>query len=83
MPISLELREFGDPLLEFGGPGGFTDPREGLREGGPFDLRFGAARSERINVGLVGPTDMVDRALSWFKRCGGRLPADTGKSTLR
>lgn len=80
MPISLELREFGDPLLEFGGPGGFTDPREGLREGGPFDLRFGAARSERINVGLVGPAEMIDRAQNWFKRCGGRLPADTGKA---
>lgn len=80
MSLSLELREFGDPLLEFGGPGEFTDPREGLRAGGPFDLRFGAARSERINVGLVGPTDMIDRALGWLTRCRGRIPADGGKA---
>jgi hypothetical protein len=76
MPISLELKEFEAPLLEFGGPGMFTDPRDGLREGGPFDLRFGAARNERVNVGLVGCDEMVQRTLQWLKRTVGHLPAD-------
>lgn len=80
MPIALDLRSFGDPLLEFGGPGAFTDPREGLREGGPFDLRFGAARSDRINVGLVGPSETIERAKAWFQRCRGSLPADRSRA---
>lgn len=78
MPISLDLKEFDAPLLEFGGPGIFTDPREGLREGGPFDMRFGAARNERVNVGLIGCDVMVSRTLEWLKRTEGYLPADTG-----
>ena len=78
MPISLDLKEFEDPLLEFGGPGMFTDPREGLREGGPFDMRFGAARNERVNIGLIGCDEMVERTLGWLKRTEGHLPADPG-----
>lgn len=78
MPISLDLKEFEPPLLEFGGPGMFTDPREGLREGGPFDMRFGAARSERVNIGLIGCDEMVARTLDWLKRTEGHLPADPG-----
>jgi hypothetical protein len=78
MPISLDLKEFDPPFLEFGGPGMFTDPRDGLREGGPFDLRFGAARSDRVNVGLVGSAEMVERTLAWLKRTEGVLPADPG-----
>jgi len=75
MAIDLDLHEFEPPLLEFGGPGMFIDPREGLREGGPFDLRFGAARNDRINVGLIGPADMVERTLRWLQRTEGSLPA--------
>lgn len=74
MAIDLDLHEFEPPLLEFGGPGMFIDPRDGLREGGPFDLRFGAARNDRINVGLIGPVDMVERTLLWLRRTEGSLP---------
>jgi hypothetical protein len=78
MSISLDLREFDPPQLEFGGPGLFTDPKEGLRDGGPFDLRFGAARADKVNVGLVGPADMIERAMQWFKRAEAGFPADSG-----
>jgi hypothetical protein len=78
LPISLDLKEFDAPLLQFGGPGTFTDPREGLREGGPFDMRFGAARSERVNIGLIGCDEMVARTLSWLKLTEEHLPADPG-----
>jgi hypothetical protein len=80
MAISIRLRQFGDPMLEFGGAGEFADPREGLRQGGPFDLRFGAARSNQINIGLVGPAEMVDKTAAWLQRCNGTLPADGGKT---
>jgi hypothetical protein len=78
MSIKLDLREFDVPLLEFGGPGMFTDPRIGLREGGPFDLRFGAARSGQIKVGLVGDPASVTLAQAWLDRVRGTLAAVTG-----
>lgn len=78
MPLNLQLREFDSPQLEFGGPGTFVDPRDGLREGGPFDLRFGAARAERINIGLVGPAEMVERTAMWLGLIEKDLPADGG-----
>lgn len=43
MPITLEIKELPSPLLEFGGPGEFTEQKSGLTQAGPFDLRFGAA----------------------------------------
>jgi hypothetical protein len=80
MRIKIKLRQLSDPTLEFGGAGEFTDPREGLRQGGPFDLRFGAARSNQINVGLVGPPEMVEKTAAWLQRCNGILPPDGGKT---
>ena len=30
MPIRIDLRQLGEPLLEFGGPGEFSDMRQGF-----------------------------------------------------
>lgn len=73
MSLKFKLVEFSRPVLEFGGSGEFEDLRLGLTTGGPFDLRFGAARSERVCVGLVGPADMVDAARAWLVRIQGEL----------
>src|SRR5580700_6322790 len=80
MTITIKLTQLRQPLLEFGGAGVFTDPREGLRQGGPFDLRFGAARSSQINIGLVGSAEMVQKTIAWLRRCNEPLPADSGKT---
>ncbi|MEJ0024935.1 MAG: hypothetical protein WDN01_02810 [Rhizomicrobium sp.] len=73
MALKFELLEFPPPGLEFGGSGEFEDPRLGLTAGGPFDLRFGAARSERVCVGVVGPVDMIEAARAWLIRIQGEL----------
>jgi hypothetical protein len=79
MALDIEITRLPTPFLEFGGPGEFTDPRNGLREAGPFDLRFGVARREQVNVGLVGPEEMLQRAVRWLERCRGRLaPGEAG-----
>jgi hypothetical protein len=75
MSIHLELRQLSEPLLEFGGPGEFTDVRDGLRDAGPFDLRFGAGRNESVAVGLVGTQEMVDKTVAWLSRCQSAIPA--------
>jgi len=74
MPIQIDLRQLNEPLLEFGGPGEFSDVRQGLREAGPFDLRFGAGRNETITVGLVGPDDMIEATERWLERCTHLIP---------
>ena len=40
MPIQIELAQLSPPPVEFGAPGTFNDPKTGLLEAGPFDLRF-------------------------------------------
>jgi hypothetical protein len=75
MPIQIDLRQLDEPLLEFGGPGEFSDMREGLREAGPFDLRFGAGRNETITIGIVGPDALVERTQTWLRRCQSAIPA--------
>jgi len=74
MSIQIDLRQLDEPLLEFGGPGEFFDVRQGLREAGPFDLRFGAGRNETITVGLVGPDRMIEATQKWLDRCAGYIP---------
>jgi hypothetical protein len=69
MATNISLIEIPDPLLEFGGVGQFIDPKEGLKHGGPFDLRFGNARRAIINIGFVGEAGMIQKAVSWLNRC--------------
>lgn len=81
MPIRIDLRLLNEPLLEFGGPGEFSDVRQGLREAGPFDLRFGAGRNESITVGLVGPDLMIEATQRWLERCQQIIPETSSDMT--
>lgn len=74
MPIQIDLRQLDEPLLEFGSPSEFSDIRQGLREAGPFDLRFGAGRNETITVGLVGPDKIIAATQRWLNRCQNSIP---------
>lgn len=67
--IKIDIKELAAPVLEFGGPGVFSDPKVCLRDAGPFDLRFGAAHREQIRLGLVGPSQILKAARHWFERC--------------
>ena len=74
MAIDLKFEQLPTPQLEFGSPGYFTDPKLGLTSAGPFDLRFGAAHTTSIRIGLVGPSQMIANANRWFERCMHQLP---------
>jgi hypothetical protein len=71
--MNIEITEIPSPLLEFGGPGEFTEPKFGLTQAGPFDLRFGAAHKSHVKLGLVGPSEMIEKALNWYRRCQGPI----------
>jgi hypothetical protein len=81
MPIQIDLRQLDEPLLEFGSPSEFSDIRQGLREAGPFDLRFGAGRNEAITVGLVGPDNMIAATQRWLERCQKSIPESSTDTT--
>lgn len=80
MSIRLAIRELDPPQLQFGGAGSHTDPKVGLANAGPYDLRFGAARQSQVNVGIVGPRALVDSAREWLYRCSAEISA--GGATL-
>lgn len=73
MATQIDIVQIEDPNLEFGGVGDFKDPKEGLKQGGPFDLRFGSARKTLINVGFVGEEAMIEKAKAWLFRCRTRI----------
>lgn len=83
MAINLSIQELEPPSLQFGGVGGHSDPKVGLGNAGPFDLRFGAARQNTINVGIVGPSQMVASARKWLERCQHLIAAFGQQSLLR
>ncbi|MBX9780033.1 MAG: hypothetical protein K2X26_06780 [Chitinophagaceae bacterium] len=73
MSAELKILQVENPLLEFGSPGQYMDPKTGLSEAGPFDLRFGNARKKNIQVGIVGPKDMLDKARRWIGRISSEI----------
>lgn len=73
--IRLDLQTLPTPRLEFGGAGDFRVVRQGLLQGGPFDLRFGAARKKQLLLGLVGPKETVELMAAWVARCQKPIPA--------
>ena len=81
MLIEMDVTQLPTPEIELGSPGTFSDPKTGLTEAGPFDLRFGTARKRKINVGFVGNSEMLKGAHQWLERCGSRIPSDVKDST--
>ena len=83
MTLELSIMELAPPRLQFGGALSVSDPKAGLEAAGPFDLHFGSARKEQINVGVVGPAKMMDLALAWLERCSEPIPVVDDTSLLR
>jgi hypothetical protein len=83
MSLDLSILELPAPRLQFGGALSVSDPKVGLGAAGPFDLHFGSARKEHINVGIVGPAEMIDLVRKWIERCGKLIPADGRANLLR
>jgi hypothetical protein len=81
--LDLSILELPVPKLQFGGALSVSDPKVGLASAGPFDLHFGSARKERINVGIVGPQDMIDLVCAWIERCSKPMPVGDDTSLLR
>ena len=81
MLIDMKLTQLPIPSIELGSPGTFRDPKIGLREAGPFDLRFGATRKKEMRVGLVGNADMLKKAQQWLDQCCAPIPSDIKDST--
>ncbi len=80
--MKLEIARLPVPELEFAGSAYYQDPRRGLIESGPFDLRFGSAHHAQVRLALVGPKEVVDNAYAWFERCQQPIPAINHESTV-
>jgi hypothetical protein len=83
MTIELSITELLPPRLQFGGASIHSDPKVGLREAGPFDLRFGSARKDHVHVGIIGPADHVVAARTWLERCSHEIPVLGEPSLLK
>lgn len=76
MLIQMEVTQLPTPDIELGSPGTFGDPKIGLTEAGPFDLRFGTAHKREIRVGLVGNAKLIKNGASWLEHCCTFIPSD-------
>lgn len=73
MSIELKISDVVQPALEFGSPGQYFDPKNGLLNSGPFDLRFGTAKKNSLQIGIVGPKEMIDKAQVWISRISNQV----------
>ena len=76
MLIQMQINQLPTPEIEFGAPGTFIDPKVGLTEAGPFDLRFGAAHKREVRVGFVGNTEILNKGYKWIERCCKVIPTE-------
>ncbi len=61
-----------EPELAFGGKALCVDPRTGLAAYGPYS-RTDPTRRQTIRLGIVGPGDAIDRAVSLLERFSQRI----------
>ena len=80
MLIQMEVTQLPTPDIELGSPGAFSDPKIGLIEAGPFDLRFGNALKRELRVGLVGNAELLKRGAKWLERCRAPILSDIKNS---
>lgn len=83
MSINLSVQELPAPVLEFGGAAMASDIKGGLLSAGPFDLRFGSARTDVIPVGIIGPAQSILDTKQWLSRCEEGIAALRDDSKLR
>lgn len=82
--LQLQIARLPVPELEFAGSAYFTNPRRGLLEAGPFDMRFGSGHRSQVRIALIGPRDMIAPALAWFGRCQRAIePAEAESAVER
>jgi len=81
MTIELSISELSPPRLQFGGATTSSDPKVGLIQAGPFDMRFGSARSEHIHIGIIGIPSQIEKTVRWLERSEAGLPA-VGEANL-
>jgi hypothetical protein len=80
--LKLQIARLPIPELEFGGPGHFTNPRKGLAEAGPFDLRFGSSHRSQVRVAIVSTADAIAPVLHWFGRCKAPIEPENPAGTV-
>ncbi|MFM0348219.1 argonaute/piwi family protein [Paraburkholderia sp. RL17-347-BIC-D] len=71
--LKLQIARLPVPELEFAGSAYFSNPRRGLIEAGPFDMRFGSAHRAQVRIAIVAPRNMVPDAIAWFNRCSNAI----------
>jgi hypothetical protein len=73
--VELNFAYLAEPELAFGGKALCVDPRTGLAAHGPYS-KTDPTRRQAIRVGIVGPSDAIDRAVSLIERFS--LPIEQG-----
>ena len=81
MSIEIKLTQLSPPQIEFGAPVTASDPKIGLTEAGPFDLRFGSAHKRYIRVGFVGNSKLLNNGTRWLERCRTRITSNIKDSS--
>lgn len=76
MSLNIRLKKLETPILQFGGAGEFSDPKIGLTNAGPYDLRFGQARKNEIRIGIIGELKEIRNAKNWIARCLKKITSD-------
>ena len=71
--LYIDVTRIPEPRAEFSGPTLRADPKVGLRESGPFSLRYGDDQPGAVRLGIVGPAEMVEGTRRWFERCQKRI----------
>lgn len=71
-----------EPELEFAAGARHVDPRFGIADYGPVDLRAPGSPRE-ISVGIVGPSEGIVGARTWLERCRDPIAAKPSNKSPR
>lgn len=76
MSLDIRIKKLETTVLQFGGAGEFSDPKFGLMNAGPYDLRFGQSRKNEIRIGFIGELKEIRNAKNWIARCKKKIASE-------
>lgn len=82
MSVLLDVTVFDEPSLLFGGDVERVSPKEGLIDGGPYDLRLGNAHRNQVRLALIGRREDVEAMRGFLKRMEDGVASEMSNPAL-
>lgn len=78
--MSIEIKYFQEPKLEFGNYFEHEDTKTGLAEFGPFGKNIPGLHPSEIKIGFIGTRETISKTREWINLCSSYIESESIKT---